>query len=95
MLEALRGVLIAASYTSNDQKIRAFNLSDRCRDEIVAQGGNAATADGGTATTVAGAILIARQNVAGQSFGNSTARQQMADGLLVRLRDQLASLGVT
>jgi hypothetical protein len=96
MLEQLKVVLAAASYPSTDVKYRASGLTQRALDEIAAVGG-ALTADTGTATTISGAIGLARATVTAQGLTGTfgTAQKQQALGRLNQLGAQLASLGLS
>lgn len=93
MFEQLHGRLAAATYTATAPSAQVAGLVQRVNDQITAlNGGVAIAADSTTATTVAGAIGIARAAVAAQSFPSLSAKQQalgQLDSLAATLAGEL------
>jgi hypothetical protein len=96
MLEQLKTVLLAESYASMQTRNHANGLAARCSNDLAAVG-VVPTADTGSASSIAGAISLAKATVAAQSLSAtfSASQQQLALGRLGQLSDQLASLGLT
>jgi len=85
VFEQLHGRLAAATYTAVAPQAHVAGLVQRCADQIASLGG-VMPADSGAATTVAGAIGVARATVNAQSFPSLAAKQQALGKL-----DQLAA----
>lgn len=94
MFEQLYSVLATATYTNGMSRAKALGLVSNASDQIRSVGGNLATADTGTASTVRSAIGLARATLSAQTGWASNSSQQQALGVAGQLADQLISLGV-
>ena len=96
MLEQLSTVLAGASFASSDTKNRASGLSQRVSAELAALG-VVLTSDSGTATSVVGAVNLAKATVNAQAVSATFSQEAkgQALGKLDALGAQLASLGLS
>jgi hypothetical protein len=94
MLEQAKSKVNSATFKSTGDRRQAEEALLKCVAELRALGADVSVADSGTAGSVAGAMQLARDNVAAQSFPGKDVKGYALDRIDL-LAAQLASLGLT